>query len=199
MSRKIKSFVLTSHCLLNPYSRVHILTKNFPMSEQLNYYLLKNKVGIIQLPCPEFAIMGYLRNPQGKQQYNNHLFRNHCEELLKPFLLMIQDYIENNFIFVGFIGVQGSPTCSVYWGKHKKNRYNTESINPIENVRQYTNYTYGVFTEIIKNKLSDLDIDVPFLEAPIKSKVDSLEAKRFWLKLTKAIEINEKYKNYIPI
>jgi len=168
------------------------------MSDQLNSYLLKNKVGIIQLPCPEFSIMGYLRNPQGRQQYNNVFFKNHCEELLKPYLMMIEEYINTNHIFLGFIGVEGSPTCSIRWGKHKTNKYNTESINPIEGDKS-KEYVNGVFTEIIKSRLSQYNIDTTFLEAPIKSKVDSKRANKFWLSLTKNIEINESLKEIIPI
>ena len=35
---------------------------------------------MIQLPCPEFTAMGYWRNPQGRQQYNNIFLENIVEK-----------------------------------------------------------------------------------------------------------------------
>lgn len=198
MSNRYKSYILVSHCLLNPYSRVHILPKNYDLSNELISYLLKNKVSVIQLPCPEFTVMGYYRNPQGRQQYNNQFFKKHCEKLFEIPLLMIKEYQHCNNKLLGFIGVEGSPTCSICWRKHKKNKYNTESVNEAENANS-TVYVNGVFTEIIRKKLKEFDINIPLLEAPIKSPIDSEKGKSFMLQVTKVIERNEKFKKYIPI
>ena len=83
---------------------------------------------MIQLPCPEFTAMGYWRNPQGRQQYNNIFFRKHCRKELSTYVDMVSELKNNNNIPLCFIGIQGSPNCSINWGKHKVNKYKTESI-----------------------------------------------------------------------
>ena len=61
MSKKDRKIVLIANCLVNPYTRVHILGQNFPLTRELMDYLLSRKVGIIQYPCPETTAMGLLR------------------------------------------------------------------------------------------------------------------------------------------
>lgn len=71
MSNKKRYFFITSHCLLNPSVRVHILGKRFQLCNIIVDHFLKSNISVIQLPCPEFTAMGYMRNPQGRQQYDN--------------------------------------------------------------------------------------------------------------------------------
>jgi len=75
MSKKDRRIVLIAQCLVNPYCRVHILGQNFPLSKELTNYLMEKHVGIIQYLCPETSAMGLMRNPQGRQQYDNVFFR----------------------------------------------------------------------------------------------------------------------------
>ena len=53
---------------------------------------------MIQLPCPEFTAMGYWRNPQGRQQYNNIFFRKHCRKELTTYVDMVSELKNNNNI-----------------------------------------------------------------------------------------------------
>lgn len=76
MSRKPRYFIIVSHCLLNPSTRVHVLGKRYEIAKIVCDYFLDRKISIIQLPCPEFTAMGYMRNPQGRQQYTSLLYRN---------------------------------------------------------------------------------------------------------------------------
>jgi predicted secreted protein len=75
MSKKDKKIILIAQCLINPYCRVHILGQNFPLTIEVSNYLLRRNVGIIQYPCPETTAMGLMRNPQGRQQYDNRSTR----------------------------------------------------------------------------------------------------------------------------
>lgn len=187
MSRKDKKVILIAQCLINPYCRVHILGQNFPLTHELMDFLLQRKVGIIQYQCPETTAMGLQRNPQGRQQYDNIFFRNHCKELLKVPLLMIKEFIKNNYRLVGFIGLENSPTCGIHWGKHKVNKYNTESPNPVENPDPKDPVLMGIMVEIIAEEFKKEGLDVPFLEFPTKSEPDSEKRKKFWQELDRAI------------
>ncbi len=188
MSKKDLKIILIAQCLVNPYCRVHILGQNFPLSHELINYLMGKKVGIIQYPCPETTAMGLKRNPQGRQQYDNIFFRNHCKEILKIPLLMVREFIRSNYRLVGFIGLENSPTCGIHWGRHKVNRYNTESPNPVDNPSTDEPILMGIMAEILSEELYKEGVQAPFFELPVKSSADSEKRQKFWQDLIKEVE-----------
>jgi predicted secreted protein len=189
-SKKDKRIILIAQCLVNPYCRVHILGQNFPLSQEIMNYLMERRVGIIQYLCPETSAMGLMRNPQGRQQYDNVFFRNHCKELLKTPMLMVKEFIENNYRLTCFLGLENSPTCGIRWGKHKVNRYQTESPNPVDKPEPSDPPLAGIMAEILTEELARENIKVPFLEFPALSPSDSDKRKKFWDDLRKAVEPN---------
>jgi predicted secreted protein len=150
-------------------------------------YLLERKVGIIQYPCPETTAMGLMRNPQGRQQYDNIFFRSHCKELLKVPMLMTMEFIKNNYRLACFIGLENSPTCGIHWGKHKVNRYQTESPNPVEKPEPDEPVLKGIMAEIISEELDKEGVKAPFLELPALSEAGSEKVKKFWEDLEKTV------------
>ncbi len=188
MSKKDKKIILIAQCLINPYCRVHILNQNFPLSHELMDYLMKLQVGIIQYPCPETTAMGLQRNPQGRQQYDNIFFRNHCKDLLQVPFLMVEEFLKNGYRLVAFFGLRNSPTCGIYWGKHKVNRYNRESPMPVDILDPEDPVLMGIMAEILSEKFNALNLDVPFLELPIQQPAGSEERKRFWFDLKHLVE-----------
>ncbi len=188
MSKKDKKIILIAQCLINPYCRVHILNQNFPLSHELMDYLMKLQVGIIQYPCPETTAMGLQRNPQGRQQYDNIFFRNHCKDLLQVPFLMVEEFLKNGYRLVAFIGLRNSPTCGINWGKHKVNRYNRESPMPVDNLDPEDPVLMGIMAEILSEKFNALNLEVPFLELPIQQPAGSEERKRFWFDLKHLVE-----------
>ena len=190
MSKKDKRIILIAQCLVNPYCRVHILGQNFPLSQELMNYLMERHVGIIQYLCPETSAMGLMRNPQGRQQYDNIFFRNHCKELLKTPMLMVKEFLKNNYRLTCFLGLENSPTCGIHWGKHKVNRYQTESPNPVDKPDASDPALAGIMAEILTEELAKENIKVPFLEFPALSPTDSENRKKFWEDLRKAVEPN---------
>lgn len=188
MSKKDRKIILIAQCLVNPYCRVHILGQNFPLSHELMNYLMEKRVGIIQYPCPETTAMGLKRNPQGRQQYDNIFFRNHCKELLKVPMLMVREFIRSNYRLVGYIGLENSPTCGIHWGEHKVNRYNTESPNPVEQPKPNEPVLMGIMAEILSEELNKEGNHAPFLELPVKEPAESAKRKMFWEELIKNVE-----------
>jgi len=188
MSKKDRKIILIAQCLVNPYCRVHILGQNFPLSHQLMDYLMEKRVGIIQYPCPETTAMGLKRNPQGRQQYDNIFFRRHCKELLKVPMLMVREFIQNKYRLIGYIGLENSPTCGIHWGKHKVNRYNTESPNPIEKPEPGEPILMGIMAELLSEELHKENVNVPFFEFPVKSLPESEKRQNFWKELIRNVE-----------
>lgn len=187
MSRKDRRIVLLCQCLVNPYCRVHLLGQNFPLSLELMDYLLGKRIGVIQYPCPETTAMGLMRNPQGRQQYDNIFFRDHCKELLKIPMLMVREFIRNRYRLCCFIGLENSPTCGIHWGAHKVNRYGTESPSPEEAPVTEGPVLMGIMAEIVAEELDKEGIHVPFLEFPAQSQQESEKRQRFWQDLEAAI------------
>jgi predicted secreted protein len=188
MSRKDKKIILIAQCLINPYCRVHILGQNFPLSHELMDYLMEKRVGIIQYPCPETTAMGLMRNPQGRRQYDNIFFRQHCKELLKVPMLMVREFVKNRFRLTCFIGLANSPTCGIHWGKHRVNKYQTESPLPVSAPGPDDPLLMGIMAEILSEELAEENLIVPFLEFPANSMPDSEERRRFWDDLRNAVE-----------
>jgi predicted secreted protein len=188
MSKKDKKIILIAQCLVNPYCRVHILGQNFPLSKKLMDYLLEHKVGVIQYACPETTAMGLMRNPQGRQQYDNIFFRNHCKELLKTPMLMVREFIKNGYRLCCFIGLENSPTCGIHWGKHKVNRYQTESPNSVDAPAAEDPVLMGIMAEILMDELSKDAILVPFLEFPALEPEGSPRIVGFWEDLAKQVD-----------
>ena len=58
----------------------------------------------------------------------NVFFKKYCREQLSIYVYMVCALKNNNNTPLCYIGIQGSPNCSIYWGKHKTNKYHTESI-----------------------------------------------------------------------
>lgn len=216
---KPRYFVIVSHCLLNPATRVHVLGRRFTLAVKVCDYLLTKNIGVIQLPCPEFTAMGYWRNPQGRQQYNNVFFKKHCYKELESYVDMISELVNNSNTLLCYIGIQGSPTCSIHWGKHKLNRYKTESMEEAPQVQKAKAYVdgnlegddieesydpslaedtlksdYGVMTLVLDEMLKEKGIHIPYLEAPVKESLQSQRCVDFFNALDDLLGIPEAYR-----
>ena len=188
MARKDKKILIMAQCLINPYCRVHILGQNFPLALELADYLLRRRIGIIQYPCPETTALGLMRNPMGRQQYDNIFFREHCKELLKVPLLMAREFIKNRYRLVAYVGLENSPTCGIHWGKHKVNRYGTESPVPADEAPDSTDPVLrGIMAEILEQELAREGILIPFIECPAQSQPDSPKRQKFGEELESAL------------
>jgi hypothetical protein len=132
--------------------------------------------------------MGLKRNPQGRQQYDSIFFRNHCKELLQIPMLMVREFIKNNYRLTCFIGLENSPTCGIHWGKHKVNKYQTESPNPVDIPQPDEPILKGIMAEILEEELGKENLKIPFLEFPTQSEPSSEKRKKFWEDLTRAVE-----------
>ena len=107
---------------------------------------------------------------------------------------MILELKNNDNTPLCFIGIQGSPTCSIYWGKHKMNKYKTESM--MEDTHATSCETvYGVMTEVLDEMLREHQIELPYLEAPVKECLRSERSIRFFKQLYDLLDIPEAYRH----
>ena len=108
-SRKV---MFVSHCLINANSKAATSSKHKAYYEGIVEKILHNDVGIIQAPCPEL-LYGVDRPPMNKEFYDTPEYRNHCKEIIDSLIETYKIYSENNYQILGFVGIEGSPTCGV--------------------------------------------------------------------------------------
>lgn len=102
-----------SHCVLNQNAVIHGWERArgaFPFAIEL----LRSGIALIQLPCPEFIVLGGDRPPMTYEEYHNLPdFRQECQRLLQPMIQQIQAYQTEGYQYLGVIGIHESPNCSI--------------------------------------------------------------------------------------
>ena len=122
-------------------------------------------IQLIQLPCPEFTLYGARRWGHTEYQFDNPFFRRHCQKLLQPVLLETEEYLQNpgRFEILGFLGVDGSPSCGVKytckgcWGGNLSNRDDINEVIAHAGLVEGR----GVFFEELTVMLSKKGISLP--------------------------------------
>lgn len=102
-----------SHCVLNQNAVIHGWERArgaFPFAIEL----LSRGIALIQLPCPEFIVLGGDRPPMTYEEYRElPNYRQTCQELLEPMIQQIQTYQAEGYQYLGIIGINESPNCSI--------------------------------------------------------------------------------------
>ncbi|REC31279.1 hypothetical protein CF160_01950 [Enterococcus pseudoavium] len=102
-----------SHCVLNQNAVIHGWERArgaFPFAIEL----LNRGIALIQLPCPEFLVLGGDRPPMTYQQYCDlPNYRQQCQAMLQPIIQQIQAYQAEEYHYLGVIGIHESPNCSI--------------------------------------------------------------------------------------
>ena len=155
-----KKVIFISHCLLNQ-NAISDGTAVFPAAfKDLIEFLLKNDIGIVQMPCPELTCLGLDRgNIEGcnipvvienTRIRSEILKKNNYEKLM---LLVdytfsqILEYYNYNFEIIGIIGANRSPNCGV----------DTTSKDNKE-VRGK-----GIFIEELSKKIKNKNLNIPMI------------------------------------
>ncbi len=117
---KKQTILFAAHCILNTASKVVMyddaeMAAEEALRRRFVHAALDAGVQIIQLPCPEFTLYGARRWGHTADQFDNPFFRAHCRALLSPALIQAREYIQHpeRFSVLGFLGVDGSPSCGV--------------------------------------------------------------------------------------
>ena len=160
----MKSIVLLSHCLLNPFSKVKNNKEPDDVSALIEW-LMKNKIGIIQLKCPETEMYGLKRWGHVREQFDTPHYRHVSRTLISQTIDEVKEYIRNGYKLSAVIGIDGSPSCGVHCSCSSK-RWGGEIsiIQDLEEVKQidYCNLP-GIFMEELQMQLEHNGIQTAFL------------------------------------
>ena len=143
---------VVAHCILNQNSRVLGLAESSSAIAEIVEFLIRNDMGIIQMPCPELTYAGILRKSQTKDEYDNTMFRNHCKKIAEEIVEQVQEYSKGKIKARIIIGVDGSPSCGI-----------TDSGILIEELRSmlkkkgFTVPFYGIRYERLSEDLNNLE------------------------------------------
>lgn len=166
---KSNKVIILSHCILNEYSKVKTWKEKKETKLDIMDFLkfiFDNKIGIIQLPCPELVGYGLKRWGQVKEQYDHPHYRKMCNELFQPILDQVLEYQSNGFEIISLIGIYGSPTCGIYrtcsgdWGGEiGSNPDIKKTISKVSGIDDR-----GIFMEEITKIFRDNNLDIPMID-----------------------------------
>ncbi len=161
-SRKI---VVLSHCLLNGNSKIRGGAIYGTILEPVLEFIVAQKAGIIQLPCPEHSFSGEARWGKSKAQYDSPFFRNHCQNVLRLVVDGLLDYQNNNYQLLGVLGISGSPSCGVFetfqadWGGEINDCLTSSTMKSGRMVEEP-----GVFIEVFQAMLAEKGLSLFFTD-----------------------------------
>jgi len=170
-----KRVVLLAHCLLNQNSISDGTADRPSRFDEIIELLMKNHIGLIQLPCPELQRLGLDRgdkhgserpllkeNTRIREQLSApeqlHILRQTAGFLVRQ----IEEYHTHGFQVVGVIGVDRSPSCGVA----------TTSMNGAEEQGK------GVLMEILAETLAENGITISMVGTKTHQAEASLEKIR---------------------
>ncbi|HAX52366.1 MAG TPA: hypothetical protein DIW17_05880 [Clostridiales bacterium] len=114
----MKKIIFAAHCILNTASKVVLYNQEEidaeeALRKEFMHKVIEQNVQVIQLPCPEFTLYGARRWGHVSDQFDNVFFREHCRNILSPIIMQLKAYLaeESWFEVLGFVGVDGSPSC----------------------------------------------------------------------------------------
>jgi len=175
--RRSRKVVFISHCIINTNAiAIGPKTPNIwpAIIDEIVDCLQKNKVSIIQLPCPEQIYYGLVREANAKNDIDNPAFRKLCKKIAEETINIIKQYINEGFNVIAFIGRRGSPTCGVIRTHIRRNNKIVE-INGM-----------GILIEEINKKIREERIKIPLID------FEREEKAQFIKQLEKLIKIVNK-------
>ena len=149
--------ILISHCILNQNAVIRGWERAVGAYNDVVKILLDRDIGILQMPCPEFAWQGEARPSRTKQEYDTDQYRSHCRELAEGVAAQVREYRAHGYHITGLIGVRESPTCDT---ETKKGIFTEElfhifekegiKVEAIDIPEDYLEGNGGIFLEKVK-------------------------------------------------
>ncbi len=168
--------IFLSHCCLNQNAKVRGIASYPGAITPLVELLLKTGVGIYQMPCPEMAYLGNMRWGQVKDQYNNPMFRRHCQKIAETIVDQVENYLQCGYRILGFVMMDGSPVCGLNRIPQPKNPEQlwggmTWYVPESEYREGKGNYCEILLAELDRRGLKD----IPFVASPEFDEVGELD------------------------
>jgi predicted secreted protein/putative sterol carrier protein len=152
--KRERRVIFISHCWLNINTRFPQGAAFQGANEPLVKTLLDSGLGIIQMPCPEYEVLGLEKYAYGDIVLEP--LRAKFREVAQIVVKQIQDYLALGFEVVGILGMNPSPSCGVDSTKGKGTMLGTNRDTSEED-------DSGIFMDELKkllaeNGLSDIRI-----------------------------------------
>ncbi len=158
--------VVVSHCILNVHSLEDNLAIYPGMEEEVVKLLIKRRVGIYQIPCPEVELSGIFRKALPKESYDNQKIRKIYRSLAESISQTLKLYTKKGYEIALVLGAEGSPTCGIdFVGRWKEDvEGKKEFPRDVEFVPGM-----GVFMEEFKTALDKINVHPQWVGIPGKS------------------------------
>ena len=152
--KRERRVIFISHCWLNINTRFPQGAAFQGANEPLVKTLLDSGLGIIQMPCPEYEVLGLEKYAYGDIVLEP--LRAKFREVAEVVVKQIKDYLALGFEIVGILGMNPSPSCGVDSTKGKGTMLGTNRDTSEED-------DSGIFIDELKkllaeNGLSDIRI-----------------------------------------
>lgn len=152
----MKKIVFVVHCMLNTYSMVKGVTRlsKYPGNiDDVLKVLIDEKVGIIQLPCPEKKLLGLKREKDTKTDLlKNQALIKECQRIAKNLIKEIKDHQKDGCQITFILGQRGSPTCGVLETHIQKNN------------QPFLVKEKGILFEVIEKELEKENLKTPLID-----------------------------------
>ncbi len=156
MNGRSNRVILVSHCIINSNS-ICIGPKTpsiWPaMIDEVVQLLMKYRVGIVQLPCPEQLMYGFVRKGITKTEMDTPNYRSFCRKIAEDAAELTKNYLKNGFKVVGFLGKRSSPTCGV----------KTVQVTGVDG-RTVEVEGQGILVEELRKELEKRGVNLPFID-----------------------------------
>lgn len=168
--------IFLSHCCLNQNAKVRGIASYPGAIKPLVEMLLDEGVGIYQMPCPEMAYLGNMRWGQVKDQYDNPMFRRHCQRIARDVVDQVENYLQCGYQVLGFVMMDGSPVCGL-----------NRTPRPKDPDRLWGGMTWyvpeseykegkGNYCEVLQEELAGRGLpEIPFVASPEFAEVGELD------------------------
>nr|MDO8111507.1 2-thiouracil desulfurase family protein [Candidatus Sigynarchaeota archaeon] len=183
-----KLILFVSHCLLNENARYLGGAFRKGVVDELVEIIQARGIGIVQIECPEQRAWGgvlkpYLWKVVGLKASFLYLFRKSLfsifiartrhvyAKIAKETAKKMKQYRDAGFNVIGFIGIDGSPTCGVGTTLDLRRYDLLASLDPSQmNRSSFNEFLYsqmlvkgkGLFAEILEKELHKQKVSVPF-------------------------------------
>jgi len=114
--------------------------------------LMDYNVGIVQLPCTEQLMYGFVREGITKSEMDTPQYRSFCRKVAEETAELTKSYLENGFKVVGFLGKRSSPTCGV------------KTVQTTINGKKVEVEGQGILVEELKKEMEKRKINIPFID-----------------------------------
>ena len=109
-----KRIVLVPHCVLNQNARVAGAAVRPAAMEELISGLLRQNLGMLQMPCPELVLLGLDRaHLPIRSLLEKQVGRAHLQSMARDLVRQIEFYRKCGVAVLAILGKNGSPTCGV--------------------------------------------------------------------------------------